>query len=224
VNGDAEYFAFSDQDDVWLPEKLSHGVIALQAWPSLTPSIYFCGRVVTDHALVPLHCPPAPRQIQNFPAPLIQNLIPGCCMVLNRAAAALIAGCPAPDGTWHDWWSCLLVSANNGRIIAGEFPDVLYRQHAGNLVGEAHSVWGRWLRAYRRGRAPFMERFWRHVAALQAIEMSLPAQTRAHLATLERARIGNYSARIAALGIPGLVRQTWVETQIFRMWFLGRHR
>ena len=41
LTGPARFFAFSDQDDVWLPEKLSHGVAALTDLPQGRPGLYF---------------------------------------------------------------------------------------------------------------------------------------------------------------------------------------
>jgi hypothetical protein len=105
-------------------------------------------------------------------------------------------------------------------IIAGESPDVLYRQHGGNLIGESLDRWHRGLGALLRGRATFLSLFWRHVATIRAWDGPLSDQTRARLAIIERARRGGLSDRIRALRIPGLVRQTLLETQIFRLWFL----
>ncbi len=220
VAGPAEFFAFSDQDDVWSPEKLANGVAALRAVPAHRPALYFCARTLTDETLAPLLHAPLPRRPPGFPAALTQNVAPGCCMIVNRHAAALIGQSPVPDGTWHDWWSYIVVAAADGLIIAGESPDILYRQHGGNLVGEALSLWHRAVGALRRGRASFLAQFWRHVAALRAWDGPLPEQTRAHLAIIERARDGGVLARINALRVPGLVRQTWLETQVFRLWFL----
>ncbi len=220
VEESAEYFAFSDQDDIWLPNKLAHGVAALCLVPSGKPALYFCARTLTDESLVPLIQAPFPRRPPGFPAALTQSVAPGCCVIVNRAAAELIGKSPVPYGTWHDWWSYIVVAASDGVIIAGASPDILYRQHGRNLVGEALSLWRRGVGALRRGRGSYLDRFWRHVAALHAWDAPLSEQTRAHLAIIERARHGGLLARISALRVPGLVRQTWLETQVFRLWFL----
>ena len=218
--GPAAFFAFSDQDDVWRPDKLSHGVAALRDLPPEHPALYFCGRALVDATLAPVGQVLAPRRAPGFPAALTQNLAPGCCMVLNRAAAELIDAFVCPEGTWHDWWAYVLVAANAGSVIAGDTPDILYRQHGHNLVGEPRGFWHRTKGAARRGRSPFMSVFWRQVSALQAGPVALPARTRALLAVIERANHGGMRARIKALCLPGFVRQTWAETMLFRLWFL----
>jgi glycosyltransferase involved in cell wall biosynthesis len=218
--GDASFFAFSDQDDVWLPDKLAHAVEALNQVSSGRPALYFCGRMPVDQSLRPIGRCPALRRPPGFPAALIQNVIPGCCMTLNRAAAELISAAGPPDGTWHDWWCYLVVSAQYGVVFGGDRSDILYRQHGGNLVGEPLRFWRRGVAAMRRGRHPFLRIFWGHVGALQACTGLFPDRTRTMLATIVEAAHGGLAARVRALFIPGLVRQTWMETLVFRLWFL----
>ncbi len=218
--GEAVYFAFSDQDDVWLPDKLAHAVARLAQLGEGRPGLYFCPRALVDADLRPIGPAPRLRRPPGFPAALTQNVIPGCCLMLNRAAAELIEATEMPDRTWHDWWCYLVVSANDGAILRGETPDILYRQHAGNLVGEPSAIWRRAIRAANRGREPFMSVFWRHVAALRARPELLPERSRAILTTISDASRAGIHARARALFIPGFVRQTWLETLIFRLWFL----
>ncbi len=220
LQGPARFFAFADQDDVWLPEKLAHGVTALSQLPPDRPALYFCARALVDATLAPAGQVLAPRRPPGFPAALTQNLAPGCCMVLNRTAAQLVDASPVPNGAWHDWWAYIVVSANAGSVIAGDTPDILYRQHTANLVGEPLDFWQRTIGAARRGRGPFMTLFWRQIAALRSAPVPLPEATQAVLTHLESANRGNLLTRLRALRIPGLIRQTWAETVLFRLWFL----
>jgi hypothetical protein len=220
MTGPAGFFAFSDQDDVWLPEKLSHGVAALGDLPPGRPGLYFCARDLVDAALAPVGQVLAPLRAPGFPTALTQNLAPGCCMMLNRAAAELIDATPVPEGTWHDWWAYIVVAAYGGKVIAGDTPDILYRQHDANLVGEPLGFWSRTLGAARRGRSPFMTMFWRHIAALQAGPAPLPQATRELLRVIDRTHRGGFIARLRVLWLPGFLRQTWAETLLFRLWFL----
>jgi hypothetical protein len=214
------YFAFADQDDIWMPDKLSHGIAALQNLPPEHPALYFCARSLVDTHLTPLGQVPTPRRKPGFPAALTQNLASGCCMMLNRAAAKLIDATEPPEETWHDWWSYIVVSAMGGTVIAGDTPDILYRQHGQNLIGEPCGFWHRAVYAMRRGPAPFMTLFWGQVTALRTAPIPLPDRTRAALAIIQRGQGGGLLARLKALCVPGLVRQTWAETLVFRLWFL----
>jgi hypothetical protein len=219
VRGSADCFAFADQDDVWLPEKLAHGVAALRDVPPDRPGLYFCGRTLVDAALRPVGQVLAPRRPPGFPAALTQNLVPGCCMMLNRAAAELAGASPTPDGAWHDWWCYILVAAKGGAIIAGDTSDILYRQHDANLIGEPRGFWHRTISAARRGRGPFMTLFWRQITALLTVP-ALPDATRTVLQAIERGRFGGPLGRLTILRLPGFARQTMAETALFRLWFL----
>ncbi len=220
IGGKARLFAFADQDDFWLPEKLAHGVSALAEIPAHRPALYFCARKLVDERLNPVGQVLAPRRPPGFPTALTQNLAPGCCMMLNRAAAELIDTTRVPEGTWHDWWAYLVVAANGGTVIAGNTPDILYRQHNHNLIGEPLGFWQRTLGAARRGRSPFMTLFWRQIEALRSGPRALPEQTQATLTTIEGARRGGLLARLKVLTLPGFARQTWAENLLFRLWFL----
>ncbi len=220
LQGQASHFAYADQDDVWLPEKLAHGVAALRALPNDQPGLYFCARTLVDANLTPVGRALAPRRPPGFPTALTQNLAPGCCMMFNRCAAMLIDAAPLPEGTWHDWWSYIIVAASGGTIIAGDTQDILYRQHNNNLVGEPRSFWHRTRGAARRGRAPFMNVFWRQIAALRAGAIPLPAKTKDVLTRIDDARHCSWPTRLRTLCLPGFTRQTWAETLLFRLWFL----
>jgi hypothetical protein len=218
--GTDSFFAFSDQDDVWLPQKLAHGVEALAGRPMNQPALYFCARIPVDASLRQVGPAVVPRRPPGFPASLTQNVAPGCCMILNRAAAELVNATEAPTHTWHDWWSYIVVSASGGRVIVGNSPDILYRQHSANVVGEPLGLRHRAIAAARRGRHPFMALFRRQVEALKTGPLPLPEHTYAVLAIIDNASRGGWLSRLRALRVPGLVRQTSAETALFRLWFL----
>lgn len=218
--GPATYFAFSDQDDVWMPEKMARGVAALAAVPPSQPAVYSAQRILVDSALRWAGEPGPLRRPPGFPQALIQNVMPGCTMMMNRAAADLVLASNPPDAVWHDWWCYIVVAAAGGRIIADPEPAVLYRQHGKNRIGEPRTWWRRGIAALRRGPAPFMRLLRWHVATLQANPDLLPDSARQQLAVIERGLQGSIGARLRALRLPGLVRQTWLETLVFRVWFM----
>ncbi|GAC1337295.1 MAG: glycosyltransferase [Acetobacteraceae bacterium] len=210
--------AFADQDDVWLPEKLTLALAALGT--EAVPALYCSRQKLVDAALAPLGESVPLRRLPCFPAALTPNVAPGCPVVLNAEAARLVAGSRPPGGSLHDWWSYLVVAASGGRVIADPTPTVLYRQHGGNLVGAPRSMWHRAGGALRRGPGVFMRVLREHVAALLAHPDLLSPEARRMLPVLDRGLAGGLLARLRALRLPGLYRQTWQETLLFRWWFL----
>jgi hypothetical protein len=210
--------AFADQDDVWLPAKLELAVAALR--PDPRPTLYCSRQILVDKALHRIGLSATPRRPLQFPAALTQNVATGCTVVLNPAAARLVAGSHPPAATLHDWWSYLVVSANGGRLVADDTPTVLYRQHGGNAVGAPASMRRRAVAALRRGPSVFMNVLRCHVAALRDHPDLLSPDAAAALDVVEAGLQGGLAQRLAALKRCTLSRQTWQETLLFRCWFL----
>ena len=215
---DPDVIAFADQDDVWLPDKLARGVAALQGVAG--PGLYCSRQILVDHLLRRIGESAPLLQAPGFPAALTQNIATGCTVQVNRAAIRLIAGSEPPPTSLHDWWSYLVVAASGGRLIADDTPTVLYRQHRGNLVGAPPSLGRRAVAAVRRGPGVFMGVLRGHVHALRAQPHLLSQDAAPVLEVLHRGLHGGPRQRLAALRLPGLSRQTWQETLLFRCWFM----
>lgn len=215
--------AFADQDDVWLPAKLERGRAALAGLPP-GPALYCARQVLVDAALRRIGLSFLVRGPLGFAGALTQNVATGCTLMLNATAAALVAGAREPAATLHDWWCYLLVTAAGGTVIFDPEPVVLYRQHEGNLVGAPASLLRRGWAAMRRGPRIYMRVLRQNVAALAAQPALLSPSARAELAVVGAAlaaRVPDWPwARLRALALPGLARQTWPETLVFRVWFL----
>lgn len=129
---DADYWALSDQDDVWLPTKLSRAISRLE---EVSGPAMGCARVlVTDEELVPRYPHRLPGRGVSFPNALVQNVATGCTIVLNGPARDALRGRWPEAAVMHDAWIYLVV-AGVGSVIYDPAVVVLYRQHSGNAVG-----------------------------------------------------------------------------------------
>lgn len=212
--------AFADQDDVWLPEKLARGVAALKAMPQEKPGLYCARQHLVAADLQHVKDSPLMRGRMGFPQAMTQNVATGCTVMLNQQAAQLLAEAHEPSETLHDWWSYILVSAAGGALMMDETPTVLYRQHAHNAVGVPLSPGRRAWAALRRGPSVFMRTFRAHMRALEAQPQLLTPPAREALALVSAGLHDGFSRRLRALAHPALRRQSWAETQLFRLWFL----
>lgn len=217
--GERDVIAFADQDDVWLAQKLTRGVAALRCAGRCDPVIYCARQILVDARLQRLSISSLIQPV-GFPASLTQNVATGCTVMLNRAAARLVAASRPSSGTLHDWWAYLLVTAAGGRLVHDDEPVVLYRQHPGNLVGAPPSMARRAVAALRRGPAVFMVMLRGHVAALLAQPELISERAVKELAALDLALRSNPWRRLCVLRMAGLHRQTWPETLLFRCWFV----
>jgi hypothetical protein len=218
--GEAQFFAFADQDDVWMPDKLTSGIDALAEVPEGVPALYCARQWLVDAKLNRLRLSAPVRRTPGFLSALTQNIATGCTIILNRAAADRILASKPPDQAWHDWWCYLVVTGCGGRVMTDPTPVILYRQHGTNVVGAPASQTRRGMAALRRGRASFMRILRAHVAALSSTPELLASPERRQLDVVARALESGPGARIAALRMPGFARQTFAESLIFRLGFL----
>ena len=142
ISDEFEYFAFSDQDDVWHEDKLEKAIAALENGPSEQPALY-CARTEIADATCEhtLGYSPLFNKPPSFANALVQNIGGGNTMVLNRAARDLIL-VATQDVTVvsHDWWCYQVVTGAGGHVIYDSEPCLKYRQHGHNLVG-ANTSW-----------------------------------------------------------------------------------
>ncbi len=142
LNANADYLFFADQDDVWYPEKLATMLLGIQSLERAngitTPLLVHCDLAVVSEVLQPIansfvrysRLSPSTAELGVL---LCQNQVTGCACVINYALLEL--ACPVPTNVlMHDWWLALLASSV-GKI--GFIPKqlVMYRQHAGNILG-----------------------------------------------------------------------------------------
>ena len=205
VPKDATHVAFSDQDDAWDPEKISRSLAALTAD---TPAIW-CSRVVAcDTTMQPLSLSPLPRLEPSFRHALMQNMVQGNTLMMNRAAFELVrvANPEAGPVVMHDWWIYQLVTGAGGQVIYDPLPSVLYRQHDANVVGANHGIIGR-LGGLRRMLAGTY-RGWSRMnhAALTGSAHRLTPENRAILAEFGRLQ-GSFLQRMQAFRQGGFHRQ-----------------
>lgn len=215
----ASYVALSDQDDVWLPTKLSAGVQDLRLIDSDQAALW-CSSVYfwKDHVIQgPKHRSISPMRALGFDNALVQNMVRGNTVMLNRSALDLLVKTQSDlPIVMHDWWLYLLVSACGGKIIYSDEPSLLYRQHGNNVIGAASS----WSERFKRFRFMLQGGFapWNriHIERLKDIHRRHPellqAKARQQLAIFERMLGANNAlARFRGLHEGGFYRQTAAE-------------
>lgn len=147
---DSDYYAFADQDDVWLSDKLCIAVRHLQEAAD-QPALYFSRTQLVDEHLSPLphHLSPLNPYL-TFGESLIYEFIPGCTMVMNRALRDIVNTYRPDYLPMHDVWIYSIALAVGARIFFDGEPHMLYRQHGANTIGQGYSIWHEWSRRWQR--------------------------------------------------------------------------
>lgn len=143
-NCTSRYMLYSDQDDVFNPEKMSRLMNAMQnaerQWGSDLPILVFSDQTVVDEKLNVIEpslmrCQKQAFDSFDYHALLIQNVVTGGAMMVNRPLCSLAVQCRSRERIiMHDWWMAA-TAARFGKIIYLDEPLSLYRQHGGNSVG-----------------------------------------------------------------------------------------
>lgn len=137
---DAPYYAFADQDDQWLPNKLENAMKALTAIePENSPAMIHTNLTVVDEQLG-LISPSFwyyqhlnPERSKKLSYQLVSNTVTGCTMLFNKALLEKIK--PLPTGIiMHDWYITLICLCF-GKLDYITQPSILYRQHGKNDTG-----------------------------------------------------------------------------------------
>lgn len=139
----ANYVFFADQDDIWLDSKIANLLKEIKFLEKNKgkdfPVLCYCDLLIVD----------SNNNIMNdsyfkykgyvresgneFEKILVENFVPGCSMVMNRAL--LNKALPIPDGAlMHDWW-VLLCAKYIGDVFFLPKGLIRYRQHGNNTIG-----------------------------------------------------------------------------------------
>ena len=205
----ADYYAFCDQDDVWLPAKLEVALANTIANESVdVPSLY-CGRTkyVTKN-LKPCGMSPLFVFPPSFRNALVQSIAGGNTMVFNLASKNLIEKVGAVDVPSHDWWLYQLVSGVEGIVFYDKVPQLLYRQHDFALVGGNNSFPAKMERVWMLLQGRFQKWNTQNIYALKLVNHLLVKNHQEILKMFELLRGAGIKDRFRLMEVCGLYRQT----------------
>jgi len=146
----SHFYAISDQDDVWNPNKLLDAMTALTQFSSERMLMHCSAVEYVDQGLNHIRYSPVFSTDKiGFNNALVQNIATGCTMVLNNAALEKITLKLPRTCVMHDWWIYLVISAF-GTVIYDSKPSIKYRQHHQNVMGIALTTRSKFKRRWAR--------------------------------------------------------------------------
>lgn len=145
---DTKYFAFADQDDYWMEDKLQVGIRKLkESINENAPKLYFCTPKIVDKDLNPLDIEWNNKHLLNFEEACLVQPCAGCTMIFNRRSLELFLKGFPKKMSLHDSWMYKCVLACGGYVVEDTESHIFYRQHGNNVVGTS-SFSSRWKRRY----------------------------------------------------------------------------
>lgn len=205
----ADYYAFSDQDDVWLPTKLNVALKNITQSQELAKAYLYCGRTTyVDENLRKVGVSPLFTFPKTFRNALVQSVAGGNTMVFNQKTKEYLEKVGPVNHLSHDWWLYQLVTGVGGVVLYDSEAQVLYRQHKDAVIGGSNSI----LASLERISLIFKGRIreWSeiNIAILSSIKPLLNIGSLETLELFKRMRNASIRDRLRLLEVAGLYRQT----------------
>lgn len=129
-----DYYALSDQDDLWCEDKLYSAIKELDKYDSNIPILYSGISIPVDANLNPIVKKEYHHYlVDSFESSMIASNAQGCTIVFNNYFLKKIKNKTSNQPMMHDGWlhkTCLLL---NGKVIFDKVPHMYYRQHENNV-------------------------------------------------------------------------------------------
>lgn len=136
---DSEYYAFSDQDDIWEKLKIEKALMFFDKKDN-KPSLYYSEVKAVDSNLKFLFKSNYVG-IDTLGASFSTTPVIGCTVIFNKSLRDLIVNNYLPNNiVMHDLYMYRLCLAVGGNVLHDHESYILYRQHSNNVVGITNSI------------------------------------------------------------------------------------
>jgi glycosyltransferase involved in cell wall biosynthesis len=204
-----EYYALSDQDDVWHPQKLSRARQFLGDALTDQPVVYCSRTQLIDEQGNDIGLSTFYRKRPHFRNALVQSLASGNTMVLNEKMRWLLmqAGADA-NAPAHDWLVYMTNTAVGGKMLYDAEPTVSYRMHSSNVIGSNDTAGARMTRARLLWQGRFQKWADMNMTVLERIEGLMTDENRTTFELFRRSRKLGLLPRAYGLVRSGVYRQS----------------
>ncbi len=132
-----DYYAFADQDDYWLPNKLITAVQKIKQTGDCT--MYCSNLTLVDGNLNELKKTVLPVDFrQKYYDTICKNIATGCTIVMDKKFKDLATQHYPENIYLHDYWLAVIANyCEQSHFVYDTEPSyILYRQHESNQIGE----------------------------------------------------------------------------------------
>lgn len=126
-----ELYAFCDQDDIWLPNKIEQAVSVLKK-NNQEKTLYCSGLEYVTNDLAYIKRTRMPSLV-GFENAIIENVAIGCTLVFDYSLRERFLEASPSSMLMHDWWMYMLASTY-GHIVFDDYCGILYRQHDASVT------------------------------------------------------------------------------------------
>lgn len=144
----ADYYAFCDQDDYWLPNKIESGVLALSKESASLPLLYSSSFTYCDDFMRFTGNPTPVRMPVTLKDVLYYTPAFGFTILINRTLRDLALSASSLDNIPHDGW-CQKIAASMGKFVYDSTQTAKYRRHDSTVTyadSDRLKLIGKWLK------------------------------------------------------------------------------
>jgi len=205
----ADFYMLCDQDDVWLPKKITTAITYLEAQDQTRPQLY-CGRTsYVNKKLKFIEYSELFIRPRSFHNAIVQSIAGGNTMAYNNALKKIPSLFPEVKIISHDWWLYILCELSGGVTYYDIHCYILYRQHERSLIGANTTVLAKIKRLYMLLSGKFIEYNNCHFEAFNTIPLMIANPAHVHL--IDRFYIDRHKGlktRLRMIRGLGIYRQT----------------
>ena len=212
IDGHFDYYAFSDQDDIWHREKLEKAINSLEEYPYDQPNLYGSRtELIGAREEIKLGKSIEFKKSPSFQNAITQNIFGGNTMVFNRNAFDLICSSNINQKIIaHDWWCYQIISGAGGNVFYDKNIYLKYRQHNNNLIGSNITLKDKWMRFCKVVNSNFKIQNDYNLKAIINNQNLLIKSNRITLNNFIKARKSSFLGRIFYFLKSGVYRQTLI--------------
>ena len=212
IDGYFDYYAFSDQDDIWHREKLEKAINYLERYPDNQANLYGSRtELIGESEEIKLGNSIEFKKSPSFQNALTQNIFGGNTMLFNRNSFDLICSSNINQKIIaHDWWCYQIISGAGGNVFYDKNIYLKYRQHNNNLIGSNISFKDKWLRFCKVANGNFKIQNDHNLKAIINNQNLLIERNQITLTNYIKARKSSFLKRIFYFAKSGVYRQTLI--------------
>lgn len=132
------YYAFSDQDDVWYKNKIFESIDKIKEIN--IPALYAGNYRLTDSNLNIINSSNVHETTTSFSDAIVFSCCTGCTVVFNKQLLVKLKNKYPKSIFMHDDWVHKVCLGIGGKVIYDSKPLMLYRQHSNNVEGGKHNL------------------------------------------------------------------------------------
>lgn len=129
----ADYYAFCDQDDFWLPDKVKLGIQALEKEDPNRPLLYSSSFTYCDEKMNIMGNPIPMSTPVSFEKTLFYTPAFGFTIIINETLRKIALSSSSLENIPHDGW-CQKIAASMGKFIYDPISSAKYRRHSSTVT------------------------------------------------------------------------------------------